>query len=394
MAKRSDILRRHRYLVNLLLQAPTADLREPGWDFPPMEPGLALKVQQMGYRLYGDQFYFLAPMLEQFGKSDPASRERAKSGDIVFAASPVKLGMDTIIFSATTHPEFAKYRLGVDLVSPFDGYVFRHKGTTWVNINSRIGMGMYFIKNSEQILDLFACLVAARMREGKRCLLIAKKRLAEFCTAAIQRRLRAMGHSRCRVLYGDINDVVLQDPDVVPLIHYGTIGINSFEGFDCAFCLTGYYVYEDVVNSILQDVLASDIAVPIRIKTMGKPLRRWAGVVDLKHRFTNVHQLAPLALRQQELDTVIQAVGRVRPFTKPREIVTFQCDAHPALPYDHEFLGLAEARDFYGLATKRERGKAKTAQAVRKARQRGLKQHEAAKELGFSLRTVQRYWNY
>lgn len=395
MAKTRAILQRHRYLVNLLLQVPTANLREPGWDFPPMKPGLALKVQQMGWRLYGDQFRFLAPMLEQFGKSDAASRERARSGDIVFATSPVQLGMDTIIFSATTHPEFAKYRLGVDLVSRFDGYIFRHKGTTWVNINSRIGMGMYFLKNSEQILDLFTCLVTTRMSEGKRCLLIAKKRFAEFCAAEMQRRLRAMGHSRCRVLYEDNNsDFVLQDPNVVPLIHYGVIGVNSFEEFDCAFCLTGYYVYEEVVNAIVQDMFASDIAVPIHIKTIGEPRRRWAGVVDPKHRFTNVHQLAPLALRQQEFDTVIQAVGRVRPFTKPREIITFQCDSHPALPYDHEFLGLAEARDFYGLATKRERGKARTAQTVRKARQRGLKQREAAKELGFSLRTIKRYWNY
>ena len=255
-------------------------------------------------------------------------------------------------------------------------------------------MKMYFAKNSVQVLDSFSCLLAERMSEGKRCLLIAKKWAAPFCAAEMEHRLRAMGHSRCRVLYEDMNEVVLQDSEVVPLIHYGVIGVNSFEEFDCAFCLTGYYVYEEVVNSILQDVLASDIAVPIRIKTIGEPRRRWAGAVDPKHRFTDVHQLAPLALRQQELDTVIQAVGRVRPFTKPREIITFQCDSHPALPYDHEFLGLAEARKFYGFATKRERGKARTAQMVRKARQRGLKQREAVKELGFSLRTIKRYWNY
>lgn len=394
MASHNATLQRLRYLVGVLLQAPTVDLREPGWDFPPMEPSLALKIQQTGERMVGDKFRFIGPALEQFGMSDYISRERTKDGGVAFAASPIRVSADTIIFSATTHPEFAKHRLGADLFAPFLDCVFRHKDTTWVNINSRIGMGMYFLKNSEQILDLFTCLVAARMSEGKRCLLIAKKRFAEFCAVAMQRRLRAMGHSRCRVLYEDINDVVLQDPDVVPLIHYGIIGVNSFEEFDCAFCLTGYYVYEDVVNSILQDVLASDIAVSIRIKTIGEPRRRWAGVVELKHRFTNVHQFAPLALRQQEFDTVIQAVGRVRPFTKPREVVIFQCDAHPALPYDHEFLGLAEARDFYGIATKRERGKAKTVQAVRKARQRGLKQRAAAEELGLSERTVRRYWKY
>ena len=138
-------------------------------------------------------------------------------------------------------------------------------------------MKMYFAKNSVQVLDSFSCLLAERMSEGKRCLLIAKKWAAPFCAAEMEHRLRAMGHSRCRVLYEDMNEVVLQDSEVVPLIHYGVIGVNSFEEFDCAFCLTGYYVYEEVVNSILQDVLASDIAVPIRIKTIGEPRRRWAG---------------------------------------------------------------------------------------------------------------------
>ena len=60
-------------------------------------------------------------------------------------------------------------------------------------------------------------------------------------------------------------------------------------------------------------------------------------------------RLAQYALDQQELDVVLQAVGRVRPYTRPREVITFQCAAHPQLDYDREFNSIEEARQFFGI---------------------------------------------
>ena len=129
----------------------------------------------------------------------------------------------------------------------------------------------------------------------------------------------------------------LAAPSVIPVINYGAIGTNLFEGFDCAYCLTGYYVTEQVVNAVVQDVLAADGHIPIRIRTGGTPRRRTAEVVSATDRVYDVARLAHLALGQQELDVVIQAVGRVRPYTRPREVVTFQCSARPDGDYDREF---------------------------------------------------------
>jgi hypothetical protein len=225
-------------------------------------------------------------------------------------------------------------------------------------------------------------------------LLIAKKCFAPDCARHMQQRLQAMGLSKCRVIHGKMDEVELANANVIPLIHYGLIGVNSFKEFDCAFCLTGFYVNGEIVNGILQDVLASDIAIPIDVSTEGNPLRRHAKAVSPKDRCYDVHHFARLALRQQEMDAVIQAVGRVRPFTQPREVITFQCDEHPAMPYDQEFKTLAAARAFFGIESERNSKKAQTIQAVKQARARGLKQREAAEKLSISLRSVQRYWNY
>jgi hypothetical protein len=115
-------------------------------------------------------------------------------------------------------------------------------------------------------------------------------------------------------------------------------------------------------------------------------------VVSAQNRIYDVGRLAHLALGQQEMDVVIQAIGRVRPYTRPREIVTFQCSARPDGDYDREFGTLAEARAFFGIPTARVRHRNETAARVRAERDRGKTQTVAAQSLEISLRTVKRYW--
>ena len=185
----------------------------------------------------------------------------------------------------------------------------------------------------------------------------------------------------------------LKDPTIIPIINYGVVGINKFKKFDCAFCLTGYFVNERVVNSVLQDVYATDMQIPLKFTTEGLPRRRRVGVANAQDRFYDINRLAQLALNQQEMDVVLQAVGRVRPYTKPREIMTFQCAAHPQLPYTQEFNSLAEARAYFGIVSTRQAQKATTMELVKAAKERGLTQQQVVDELKISLSTVKRYWN-
>ena len=119
------------------------------------------------------------------------------------------------------------------------------------------------------------------------------------------------------------------------------------------YCLTGYYVTENAVNSIVQDRLGSDMTIPLQISIEERPCRRKAGVLNKKDRIYDVHTLAQHALDHLEMDTVLQAVGRVRPYTKPREVITFQCAGHPDFDYTKEFCSLGEARDYFDIPGRR-----------------------------------------
>ncbi len=209
----------------------------------------------------------------------------------------------------------------------------------------------------------------------------------------MSRRLKELGLGDVSIMTDGFNTQSLDAPNTIPLINYGTIGTNLFEQFQCCFCLTGYYVTEEVIDSILQDLTAKDLSVPIRIRLAGQPLRRKAEIVDPRHRYCDLQTLAQPALDYQEMGTVLQAVGRVRPYTQPREIITFQCADHPSLDYTKEFQSVTAARLFFGIPTRRERLKQQTLAAVQAKRTSGYTQKQTAAELDLGLRTVKRYWN-
>jgi len=347
-------------------------------------------VQSRGFSLFGEVFSFLAYDLVHFSRSPLESRERTAGGNIIYAAVP-NVAMDFIVYSGTAHQKFSEYRLGSEFASPIAEFFFIHPDTRWFNIASRLGARRYFKKNSGQILDFFAALTARRLCEGKRPLLLAKKCFCAFCARQMQERLQELG-VEVRVVINGWQADLLKDAKVVPLIHYGMIGTNLFQEFDCAYCLTGYYVTEEAINSILQDLLGSDMNLPLQISIEGRPYRRRAGVRNRKDRIYDLHTLAQHALNHQEMDAVLQAVGRVRPYTRPREVITFQCAEHPDFVYTGEFNSIGEARKYFGIPARRTAQTAELCIRIQEARNKGLKQIEAAEKLGVGLRTIQRYW--
>jgi len=379
------------YLCELLLAAGTSDLRSHDWRFPQVSHDWSLAVQTRGFSLHGEAFSFLAFDLVHFGRSSLESRERVAGGNILYAAVP-SVSMDFIIYSGTAHQDFSEYRLGNEFASPFADFSFIHSGTRWFNLASRLGARKYFKKNSVQILDFFAGLAAKRLREGKRPLLLAKKCFCAFCASKMEERLLALG-VEVRVAINGWQADLLRNAKVVPLIHYGMIGTNLFQEFDCAYCLTGYYVTEEAINGILQDLLGSDMNLPLQISIEGRPCRRLAGVRNREDRIYDLHTLAQHALNHQEMDTVLQAVGRVRPYTKPREVITFQCAEHPDFAYTKEFNSVGEARKYFNIPGRRAAQTTMLCDQILNARSEGMKQREAASLLGVSLRTIKRYWN-
>ncbi|WP_261894929.1 helix-turn-helix transcriptional regulator [Vibrio cyclitrophicus] len=387
-SKRKSVI---SHYLSCLLDAPSEDLQDANaWHFPRLDANDMTKSLTIGDEIFGDSFHNIIYDLQAFGYSSAESREKLPNGDIRFPASPFTSTSDVLLYSGTTHLSILKMRLGIDFYSPYDNYEFKGEGTTWLNLASATGASSNFIKNSPQILDVFTQLTIQRIREGKRVLLVSKKDHVGYCVKAMNQMLVEQGVNDIRVVHGEH---YVENPDitVVPIIHYGVIGINQFEGFDCCYCLNSYYVPEDVLSDSIQDLRADSERIDVAITYSKKPRRRYGVVADDKHRFTDVAEAVNPMLQTLEMGCVVQAVGRVRPFTKTREVITYQSNDPLGTTYDIEFSNLAELREHFGLATKRTRSSNSTADNVMALSAKNLKQAEIAKQLGISVRTVRRY---
>ena len=378
-------------LVKLLMVANTSDLRRPTWSYQSLNYDDAYQLQKQGHLRHRGQFRNIENDLDLFCRSTLKTREKHQNGAVSFSAAP-DLSADMMIYSGTIVPELLEYRLRRKVKNPFSDYKFTHPDTHWYNISNLIGTARYFRAHAPQILDFFSTLIARKMGEGKRCLLIAKKDFLGPCADGIEQALARHDKRDIKVVRGDWDSVDLSDSNIIPLINYGVIGINLFQEFDCAYCLTSYYVDLDAVDNILQDALASDQKIPIEIGFEKNPMRRIAHAANYWDRYTNVNEVALLALKEQELNVVMQAVGRVRPYTKPREVITFQCDVIPEVPKEHNFQNLKEAREHFGVHTRKAAQRLATQEMVQEAKKMGLTQRQTADRIEMSLRTVQRYW--
>ncbi len=375
-------------LVTMIRDASTCDLQGSSWPTPPIDHEWAARVQRAGVDLHDDQFRFPAYRLANLSQSPIGTRRKGDQGEIEFATRPY-IG-DCLIFSGTTSLSFARSRLGDDVGSPFADHVFRHPGTRWFNIASSIGTSRHFSGNRIQILDFFALLMERRVSEGKRVLIVTKKQHAQQCRDGLEQRFRDWGIA-LEILGDGFTEASLSSLSAVPLITYGMIGTNLFEAFDCAYCLNSYYIDEKILDEGLQDMTRRDLRLRTAIETVGVPRRRRAGVADPADRYYDTARLAQPTLEFKEHGVVIQAVGRVRPFTRPREIITFQAGELPGVVYEEEFQTLGEVRRFFGIPTGQKWKAARQASRISELRKQGLTQVQTAEVLGITERTVRNH---
>ena len=379
--------------VALAIAAPTGDLQAGRWAAPPVGRAWALAVQHAGRCRHGDAFYFLAHDLAAFARSDPAGRERTPGGGLRFAALP-DLGREWVVFSGSVAPGLVRHRVDPNRAAPppgdpFAGVRVEHPGTKWYNLATALGAAKFFPKNAPQILDFFARLVARNVLAGRRTLLVARKQFVPVVARELRRRVAALAGGRVRIATGNWDRQNLADPRTVPLVSYGISGVNRFEDFDAAYCVTSFYVPARVVEGLVNDLEPSPVHAPVRIEMSGVPPRRTA-VVPGSFTGTVVPTLAAAAFAQKEADVVVQAVGRVRPFTRPREVLTFQLGALPGVRFDREFTTLAAARDWFGLPTPCGADRAKRLEAVARMVAGKKTRAEMMAELDLSESTVKR----
>jgi hypothetical protein len=99
--------------------------------------------------------------------------------------------------------------------------------------------------------------------------------------------------------------------------------------------------------------------------------------------------LGNVYLRKLEVDPVIQAVGRVRFLTKPREVVFFQmADLEPEVGTCQTIRSLAELRGVLGIPSARDLDDVVEGRRARDLMGQGMTADQAADELGISRATL------
>lgn len=373
-------------LTTLISQATTEDLRSPHWIFPYPSPSHAVAIQEAGLAM-NPNFTWLGYDAYAFSKSRCDSRWRDPRGNIKFVCTPY-LAENTAILTAGMKPGYVQRQLGVDdVVAPFGRIVCQHRGTEFYNICTLIGAAANFPKNSRQVLDFFGLLVIANIQAGKRTLLIARKRFKRLCVDYLTKRLGGWGRD-VTIQLSDGEPPEAETPTTIPLIHFGINGVNSFAVYDAAYCPTSYLIDEEVLRLAIADVESDDLKFPVEIHLLGRPRRRQAGTFKERFRASDADETARTYYHQLETNQVIQAVGRVRFATKPRQVITLQPSDMPGVEITREFSSLREAREHFGLPTGSEHDRRRQEEKAYRLRNAGRTTAEIARELGVSERTV------
>jgi hypothetical protein len=375
---------RHAWVerVNLLGNATTSDLQQPGWSFPYPSPECALSVQTAGLAR-DPNFRWIGEGLYAFARSRPDQRWKDARGKLVFIDRPY-VADRVAIFAAWMPADYVSRQLGVkEVARPFAAVTCQHAGTEFFNVSSLIGAGSRFRNNHRQILDVFAQLIIRNIEARRLTLLISRKRFKPRCAAYLRRRLAGWGYPATIVL-SDGEPPEQASPTTLPLIHYGIKGVNGFQHYHSAFCLNSYNIDEEVLREAVADVEDDALRFPVSIRVAGRPRRRVAGTFDRRFDSSDADRIARAYLEQLEAAVVLQAVGRVRYATLPRMVVTIQAGELPGVQLTREFSSLRELRAHFGLETGSQLDRLRQETEVLRLRSEGLTVAAIAERLGFS----------
>jgi hypothetical protein len=372
--------------VNLLGNATTRDLQQPGWSFPYPGPEQALAIQTAGLAR-DPNFRWIGEALYAFAGTRPDQRWKDDRGRVVFIDRPYAADR-MVIFAASMPAEYVARQLGVkEIARPFASVSCQHGGTEFFNLSSLIGAASRFLGNHRQILDVFAQLIIRNIEARRLTLLISRKRFKPRCAAYLRRRLADWGHP-ATIVPSDGEPPEEADPSILPLIHYGLKGVNGFQHYHTAFCLNSYYIDEEVLREAVADVEDDALRFPISIRVAGRPRRRVAGTFDRRFDSSDADRIARAYLEQLEAAVVLQAVGRVRYATSQRMVVTIQAGDLPGVRLTGEFGSLRELRAHFGLQKGSQLDRSRQEAQVLRLRGEGLAVAAIAERLGISERTV------
>ncbi len=287
--------------------------------------GTTLDIQDAGLERFGAAFKYIAYDLVQLLSHANVARWYADES-YYFVPVPDTRGCDVIVFSPYMPSQVIEERLQRRAIHALPTKVFRHTQTKVLNITDSVGAVRTLSDDAHfrRVADLFTALLLRDKLLGRRAILVTKKTFltklkqhVEDLTAAIGRPLRCCRFDELK------EDEPLKDVDVV-LINYGILGVNNLKDFDALYCVGGYYAQQAQLDQTYNQQLPPEDQINLLIRTDGGQRRVVAGSDDQRSRL-HAHRAQPV-LDMIERRVVLQAIGRIRPFTSPATVIAFQQD--------------------------------------------------------------------
>ncbi|HYX34126.1 MAG TPA: hypothetical protein VE954_13540 [Oligoflexus sp.] len=347
------------------------------------------ELQAMGREAHGPSFVFGGHQLLSIGLSYEHERyfENGSDPKIRFRVRPY-LGCHLLILSAGLTKSIIVETLKIQhLHAPFDHIKFHHSGSRIVNLCDTGGSRKFFSGNRQRILRVFAAMCIQNAIAGKATVLVTCKAFKGVCIKELTALVHGWGFFQmkfeAKLLFRKKN------PWTIQVINYGAKGFNNLTEYDACFCLNSYYVSPGVIErKVFED--DRDLG-RIKLDYTGRGYRRMilggsTSEDDIwrKNLIRDWHH-------KMELNQVIQAASRVRPFTLSRDVVFFQTNDFS------EHLGgtINEVRNLDGLRCFFNVPAAKEFKSVFRAmvcdvlfHRRGVRRLEIEKLLGISRPTL------
>lgn len=366
------------------------------WDLSKVKLKLPTKIheygasiQEVGLKNFKEDFRYLAYDIESFQRSRFTERWLNLAGEISFRDRPF-LNVDMLFLSAHLTPTFIEHRLGLEA-----GEIHRilpnikvslHPGTKVYNLIATSGSKLSIKERDngkssfDHLAKLFTAMVVRNIKRGKSTLLVTCKEFKEKFADRLQSLLSDI-HYEVTFITEDYHRHQLEKPNplVIPIIHYGVAGINLFNDYETCICMSTYYMSDSEIVKLLCDG-RPDERLPVFKRTAVNGYRAWPDQDELLGYKRMLEEYCDC----YEKGIVRQVLGRVRPYTYPREIFLFQRQDFSSYFGDayEEFKTIPEVYRTLGITHYRDLLKERDFIKFDKLRKQGHKIKDAAKAVG------------
>jgi hypothetical protein len=347
-----------------------------------------LAAQMAGHQAFGSAFRYLATELGLLNSTVTTGQWRdGDTFEIVVRVDTT--GCDVVIMAPYLDAEIVEERLSRPVIKLLSNLVFRHSESRIINIADPIGTATTLAQPAHfnRVVDFFLALILRNIAQERRTVLVTRKKFLNRVKARVEQVSSGIGQPLTCVLASSGKPFDRCEPSEIALINYGIVGVNSLEAFDALYCIGGYYARADHLNAVYQQTLPPDSRMPIGVRMENRRRQVYAADGEFNTRFHA--KRASATHRMLERRVVLQAVGRVRPFTTRAEVILFQCDdLSPELGSIEEFGSLAEARRQLQVPTLAQLKRTARGETVRTRQDSGESLRTIATDLGIAPSTA------